>query len=169
MRFLIVMLFFSTTLQAQSLADLARQERARRATQQVRASRVFTTEDLARAAQVDASEVESEPDRETTADASREVVSEEVLAAWEEAVDEQLGVVLELEYREGLHREGIAIYGEILADSSSTESERREAIFSMPAEQDELDALLPELEEARKVLEELRALDPGPGTMGDGS
>ena len=167
MRLLIAMLLVSTTLQAQSLADVARQERNRRVTQHVKA-RVFTTEGLARAARVLASETGSEPDQETGADTNREAASEEDLEAWEEAVDEQLSIVLDLEYQESLHQDGIAAYRELLADSSTIQSERNQAILNMAVEQAGLDALLPELEDARDVLEELDTRGPARRTTGGG-
>ena len=176
MKTLIAILFFCLTAQAQSLADLAREERARREKTAVARlaveGRVFTNAHLRPAPPVvvppPAVEAES-PEGEGVASEGMELETpdepaaptpEETRAAWETAVSEQESVVQDLEDQEVRQQLEISRIRNVFVAPVTTAAEKNSAEVQMIVGEAALAQIRIDLDEARAALEDLQALEP---------
>ena len=179
MKALIAILFFCLTApaQAQSLADLAREERARREKTAVARlaveGRVFTNVHLRPAPPlvvpppvVDAESPEGEGagasegmDLETPNEPAAPT-PEETRAAWEAAVSEQQSVVQDFEDQEVRQQLEISRIRNVFVAPVTTAAEKNSAEVQMVVAEAALAQIRIDLDEARAALEDLQALEP---------
>ena len=177
MKTLIAILFFCLTAQAQSLADLAREERARREKTAVARlaveGRVFTNAHLSPAPPpvVPPPAVEAVSPEGEGAGASEGMDSEipnepaaptpeETRAAWEVAVSEQQSVVQDLEDQEVRQQLEISRIRNVFVAPVTTAAEKNSAEVQMVVAEAALAQIRIDLDEARAALEDLQALEP---------
>ena len=168
---LIITLVSVGTLQAQSLADMARRERARRA--MATPVTVFNNENilvglpaLALAPPLVDRDTEGSGTDEVSQDAPQEpqdpeAASEEERAEWEAAVAEQRAVVQDLEDRALRQQLEINRIRNLFTAPATTQAERAQAQAGLGGAQTQLEAIRAELEAARTALEDFLAQEPG--------
>ena len=180
-RVLTITLLFGITVQAQSLAEIARRERAKRAAE-VGRGRIYTSEDL-RAAPVAPAAAQSEEVPETASGEPADVPedlsvagevesgdatepdpggdTEEEWAEWEAAGAVQRAVVQDFEDREVRQQLEIDRLRNLVTAPVATEVERAQAQASLDQAQSRFESIQTELEAARATLEKLEASGPG--------
>ncbi len=172
---LIITLVAAGTVQAQSLADIARAERARRV--DAAPGRLINNENISVSLSTlalapppverdqqgpGADEVSQESSEEVREEARDEVVaSEEEWAEWEAVVAEQRSVVQSLEDRELRQQLEMNRIRNLFTAPVTTQAERAQAQAGLDQAQAQLDSIRMELEEARTALEEILAQEPG--------
>ena len=155
---MVVALLINTVAVGQSLADVARQERARR--DETPQAKVYTTESILAlfrraVAEVSASPDSVAPDQEAPAEFSPEDIvepwtaadTEEAWSAWEDAVTARQTVIQDLEGRQ--ERQQL-----VITQSPNTQTDLGEPL-------EELEQIRTALEEARTELERLELSAPG--------
>ncbi len=168
---LIITLVSVGTLQAQSLTDIARRERARRAMAAL--AIVFSNENISVGLPalalapplVDRDEEGSGTDG-VSQDAPEEArdpeaASEEERAEWEAAVAEQRAVVQDLEDRELRQQLEINRLRNLFTAPVTTQAERAQAQAGLEGAQTQLEAIRTQLAAARTALDDLLAQEPG--------
>ena len=168
---LIITLVSAGTVQAQSLAEIARWERVRRAN--AAPGRLINNENISVSLSARAlapppverdeegsgtDEVSQEPSEEAR---NEEAASEEELAEWEAAVAEQRAVVQSLEDRELRQQLEMNRIRNLFTAPVTTQAERAQAQAGLDQAQSQLDSIRTELEAARMALEEILAEEPG--------